>query len=42
MTIDMLIDSFALLPTGIKLASAITVLFVAIACHGMRPGDPTL
>jgi hypothetical protein len=41
MTTDEIIHWVVLLPAGLKLASAIAILLLAIAYTCIRPGDPT-
>ena len=41
MSIERIIEWIVLLPPGMKLASAITVLILVIAYTSIRPGDPT-
>jgi hypothetical protein len=40
-TTEAIIDWVVLLPTGLKLASAIAVLLLVVAYTCIRPGDPT-
>jgi hypothetical protein len=40
-TTDEIIHWVVLLPTGLKLASAVTVLLLAVAYTCIRPGDPS-
>ena len=42
MTIEPVVDWITVMPAAIKLACAITGLFLVVAYYGMRPGDPTL